>query len=208
VLRVGLTGGIGSGKSTVSRRLAELGAVVIDSDVLARQVVEPGTPGHAAVVSAFGPGVIASDGTLDRPALARLVFADAELLAVLNGIVHPLVRAKADSIAASAPDDAIVVQDVPLLVESGLAEAYDLVVVVDAPEEDRVTRVVQDRAMSADQVRDRIAAQAGRQQRLAAADFVLDNSGTRAALLAQVDLLWTELRRAGGLSEPTLTVEP
>jgi dephospho-CoA kinase len=207
VLRVGLTGGIGSGKSTVSRRLAELGAVVIDSDVLAREVVQPGTPGYAAVVSAFGPGVVGPDGALDRAALARIVFADSELLAVLNGIVHPLVRARADSIAASAPDDAIVVQDVPLLVESGLADAYDLVVVVDAPEEDRVSRIVQDRAMSAEQVRDRIAVQADRQQRLAAADFVVDNSGTRSALLAQVDRLWAELRRAGGLSEPTLTVE-
>jgi dephospho-CoA kinase len=208
VLRVGLTGGIGSGKSTVSRRLAELGAVVIDSDVLAREVVQPGTPGHAAVVSAFGPGVVASDGALDRAALARIVFADSELLGVLNGIVHPLVRARADAIAAAAPEDAIVVQDVPLLVESGLADAYDLVVVVDAPEEDRVSRIVQHRAMSAEQVRDRIAVQADREQRLAAADFVVDNSGTRSALLAQVDRLWAELRRAGGLSEPTLTVEP
>lgn len=207
MLRVGLTGGIGSGKSTVSRRLAELGAVVIDSDVLARAVVEPGTPGHAAVVSAFGPGVVGRDGAIDRPALARLVFADSDLLAVLNGIVHPLVRARADAIAASAPDDAIVIQDVPLLVEAGLADHFDVVVVVDASEEDRVSRLVQDRAMSADQVRDRIAAQADRKQRLAAADFVLDNSGTRAALLAQVDQLWTDLRRAGGLSEPTLTVE-
>jgi dephospho-CoA kinase len=208
VLRVGLTGGIGSGKSTVSRRLAELGAVVIDSDVLARAVVEPGTPGHAAVLAAFGPGVVARDGTLDRPALARLVFADSNLLAVLNGIVHPLVRARADAIASSAPDDAIVVQDVPLLVEVGLADHFDVVVVVDASEEDRVSRLVQDRDMSADQVRGRIAAQADRKQRLAAADFVLDNSGTRAALLAQVDQLWTDLRRAGGLSAPTLTVEP
>jgi dephospho-CoA kinase len=208
VLRVGLTGGIGSGKSTVSRRLAELGAVVIDSDVLAREVVEPGTPGHAAVVSAFGPGVVGRDGALDRPALARLVFADSNLLAVLNGIVHPLVRARADSIASSAPDDAVVVQDVPLLVETGLADAFDLVVVVDAPEEDRVNRIVQDRAMSAEQVRDRMAVQADRRQRIAAADYVLDNSGARSALLAQVDRLWEDLRRANGLSAPTLTVEP
>jgi dephospho-CoA kinase len=188
--------------------LAEHGAVVIDSDVLAREVVEPGTPGHAAVVTAFGPSVVGRDGALDRPALARLVFSDSELLAVLNGIVHPLVRARADSIASCAPDDAIVVQDVPLLVETGLADAFDLVVVVDAPEEDRVNRMIQDRAMSAEQVRERIAVQADRQQRIEAADYVLDNSGTRAALLAQVDRLWADLRRATGLSEPTLTVEP
>jgi dephospho-CoA kinase len=208
VLRVGLTGGIGSGKSTVSRRLAELGAVVIDSDVLAREVVEPGTPGYAAVVAAFGPSVLAQDGALDRPALARVVFADHDLRQVLNGIVHPLVRQRAASIAAAAPADAIVVQDVPLLVETGLADAFDMVVVVDAPDEQRVDRLVEDRAMSPEQVRDRISAQADRRQRLEAADFVLDNSGTRAALLAQVDHLWTQLRRAGGLSEPTLTVEP
>lgn len=208
MLRVGLTGGIGSGKSTVSRRLAELGAVVIDSDVLAREVVEPGTPGYDAVVAVFGPAVVAPDGTLDRAALARLVFADAELRATLNGIVHPLVRERAASMTAAAPADAIVVQDVPLLVEAGLADSFDLVVVVDAPDQQRVDRLVEDRAMSADQVRDRIAAQADRQQRLDAADHVIDNSGTRASLLAQVDLLWTELRRAAGLSEPTLTVEP
>lgn len=208
MLKVGLTGGIGSGKSTVSRRLAELGAVVIDSDVLAREVVEPGTPGYDAVVAAFGPVVVAGDGTLDRAALARLVFADGDLRATLNGIVHPLVRARAGTIAARSPEDSIVVQDVPLLVEAGLAETFDLVVVVDAPDEQRVDRLVEDRAMSADQVRSRIAAQADRQQRLDAADYVLDNSGTRAALLAQVDRLWTELRQVAGLSEPTLTVEP
>ena len=208
MLRVGLTGGIGSGKSTVSRRLAELGAIVIDSDVLARDVVKPGTPGYDAVVAAFGPGMVGPDGALDRPQLARLVFADRDRLAVLNGIVHPLVRARADAIAAAAPDGAVVVQDVPLLVETGLADAFDVVVVVDAPEEDRVSRMVQDRAMSAEQVRERIAVQADRRERLAAADFVLDNSGTRAALLAQVDRLWWDLRRAAGLSEPTLTVEP
>lgn len=208
MLRVGLTGGIGSGKSTVSRRLAELGAVVIDSDALARQVLEPGTPGYHAVVAAFGSAVVAADGALDRAALARLVFADEDLRKVLNGIVHPLVRERAASLAHAAPADAIVVQDVPLLVETGLADAFDLVVVVDAPDEQRVDRLVEDRAMAPDQVRQRIAVQADRQQRLEAADFVLDNSGTRAALLAQVDDLWAQLRRAAGLSEPTLTVEP
>jgi dephospho-CoA kinase len=208
VLRVGLTGGIGSGKSTVSRRLAELGAVVIDSDVLAREVVEPGTPGYQAVVAAFGPSVVAPDGGLDRAALARLVFADEDLRKILNGIVHPLVRERAASLAGAAPADAIVVQDVPLLVETGLADAFDLVVVVDAPDEQRVDRLVEDRAMPPDQVRERIAAQADRRQRLEAADYVLDNSGTRAGLLAQVEELWAQLRRAAGLSEPTLTVEP
>ena len=207
MLRVGLTGGIGSGKSTVSRRLAELGAVVIDSDVLAREVVAPGTPGYDAVVAAFGPAVVGPDGALDRAALARLVFADGGLRATLNGIVHPLVRERAAGIAARSPEDAIVVQDVPLLVEAGLAGSFDLVVVVDAPDDQRVDRLVEDRAMSPDQVRDRIAAQADRQERLDAADYVLDNSTTRAALLAQVDRLWADLRQAAGLSEPTLTVD-
>jgi dephospho-CoA kinase len=206
MLTVGLTGGIGSGKSTVSRRLAELGAVVIDSDRLARDVVGPGTPGLAAIRAAFGPGVLAPDGTLDRPALAARVFADPELRAVLNGIVHPLVRQRAASLSRAAPSDAVVVQDVPLLVESGLAASFDLVVVVDAPDDTRVDRL-QARGLSAEDARARMAAQATREERLDAADYVLDNSGSPDHLRVQVDRLWAELRRVGGLSDVPPTVE-
>ncbi|HEX4470965.1 MAG TPA: dephospho-CoA kinase [Nocardioides sp.] len=204
MLRVGLTGGIGSGKSTASGRLAELGAVVIDSDVLAREVVEPGTPGLAAIRVAFGPDVITADGALDRPRLGEVVFADPERLAVLNGIVHPLVRARATAISAGAGSDAVVVQDVPLLVENNLAADFDLVVVVDAPDDDRVSRLTERRGMTTEDARARMAAQATREARLAAADMVLDNSGTPADLITQVDELWTRLR---GLSEPQPTVE-
>jgi dephospho-CoA kinase len=206
-LTVGLTGGIGSGKSTVAHRLAELGAVLIDSDLLAREVVEPGTPGLAAIEAAFGSGVIGPDGALDRPALAARVFADADLRAVLNGIVHPLVRARAASLSRAAPPDAVVVQEVPLLVEVGLAAAFDLVVVVDAPDDDRVSRLV-DRGLSAEDARARMATQASREERLEAADYVLDNSGSVQHLLDQVDQLWVELLRVSGLSEGAPTVEP
>ena len=132
VLRIGLTGGIGSGKSTVARLLADHGAHVVDADVLAREVVAPGTPGLDAVVQAFGPGVQTSDGALDRPALAAVVFGDAEARARLDGIVHPLVRARAVELIAALPDDAVVVQDIPLLVETGQAGSFDLVLVVEA----------------------------------------------------------------------------
>jgi dephospho-CoA kinase len=211
VLRVGLTGGIGSGKSTVSRRLAELGAVVIDSDVLAREVVEPGTPGLAAIVAAFGPGVLAPDGTLDRSALSSIVFADEDALAVLNGIVHPLVRERAAEQADAAADDAVVVQDVPLLVESGISDAFDMVLVVDAPEDERVARLVRERGMTEEDARARMAVQASREERLAAADIVLDNSGTTQALLDEVDHLWPGLERLAAppaLSDPPPTLEP
>jgi dephospho-CoA kinase len=209
VLRVGLTGGIGSGKSTASARLAELGAVVIDSDVLAREVVEPGTPGLAAIRAAFGPDVITADGTLDRPRLGQVVFADPERLAVLNGIVHPLVRARAGAISAAAGPDAVVVQDVPLLVENHLAADFDLVVVVDAPDEDRVTRLTERRGMTAEDAQARMAAQATREVRLAAADMVLDNSGSPQDLVEQVDELWPRLLRlAAPPAEPTEPTEP
>jgi dephospho-CoA kinase len=196
VLRVGLTGGIGSGKSAVSARLAEHGAVVIDADVLAREVVEPGTPGLAAVLEAFGPEVLTTGGTLDRPALGAIVFADPACRAQLNGIVHPRVRAAAAEIEAAAPADAVVVHDIPLLVETGQAGSFDLVVVVDAPDDVRVARLVADRGMDAADVRSRIAAQATREERLAAADVVLDNSGSAEALGAQVDALWRRLSEA------------
>ena len=196
MLRIGLTGGIGSGKSTVSRLLAERGALIVDADVIAREVVEPGTPGLAAVVEAFGDGVVAADGSLDRPALARVVFGDPEARARLDGIVHPLVRARAAEVAAGAPPGAVVVHDVPLLVESGQAAAYDLVVVVEAAPEIRIARLVQ-RGLTAEDARARIAVQATDEERRAIADVLLDNSGSPEQLAAQVDHFWTQ-RVAGG----------
>lgn len=193
MLRVGLTGGIGSGKSTVSRLLAERGALVIDADVLAREAVAPGTPGLARVVAEFGPAVLGPDGALDRGALGRLVFDDPERRRVLEGIVHPLVRARAAELAAAAPPGTVVVEDVPLLVETGAAGRYDLVVVVDLPEDLQVARLAAERGMAEADARARIAAQASREQRRAVADVVLDNSGTPEELVAHVDRLWAEL---------------
>jgi dephospho-CoA kinase len=191
VLNIGLTGGIGSGKSTVSALLAERGAVIIDADRIAREVVEPGTPGLAAVVAAFGDGVVGPDGGLDRPALAAVVFADPEARARLDGIVHPLVRARAAEVAAAAPPDAVLVHDIPLLVETGQAGRYELVLVVQADLDTRVARLVA-RGMTEDDARARIAAQATDEQRAAVADVVLDNSGTREELASRVDRFWTE----------------
>jgi dephospho-CoA kinase len=191
VLRIGLTGGIGSGKSTVSARLAERGAVIVDADRIAREVVAPGTPGLAAVAEAFGDDVLAADGSLDRPALAAIVFADPEARRRLDAIVHPLVRARATEVAAAAPPGAVVVNDVPLLVETGQAGSYDLVLVVAADLETRVARLVA-RGMTEGDARARIAAQATDEQRRAVADVVLDNSGTREQLAAQVDRFWAE----------------
>ena len=191
VLRIGLTGGIGSGKSTVSELLTERGAVLVDADRIAREVVEPGTPGLAAVVAAFGDGVVGPDGALDRPALAAIVFADPEARRRLDGIVHPLVRARAAELAAAAPPDAVVVHDVPLLVETGQAGHYDLVLVVEADPEIRVRRLV-GRGMSEDDARARIAAQATDEQRRAVADVVLDNDGSPEDLAAQVETFWAE----------------
>jgi dephospho-CoA kinase len=191
MLRIGLTGGIGSGKSTVSALLDERGAVIVDADVIAREVVAAGTPGLAAVAAAFGDGVLAPDGSLDRPALAAVVFADPEARRRLDGIVHPLVRARAGELAAAAPPDAVVVDDVPLLVETGQAGRYDLVLVVEADAETRVARLVR-RGMTEDDARARIAAQATDEQRRAVADVVLDNSGTREELAAQVGRFWAE----------------
>jgi dephospho-CoA kinase len=191
VLNIGLTGGIGSGKSTVSALLAERGAVIVDADRIAREVVEPGTPGLAAVVSAFGEGVVGPDGGLDRAALAAVVFADAEARARLDGIVHPLVRARAAEVVAAAPPDAVLVHDIPLLVETGQAGRYELVLVVQADLDTRVARLVA-RGMTEDDARARIAAQATDEQRAAVADVVLDNSGTREELAAQVSRFWTE----------------
>jgi dephospho-CoA kinase len=195
VLRVGLTGGIGSGKSEVSRRLVSLGAVLVDADAVAREVVEPGTPGLAAVVEEFGEGVLLPGGALDREKLGSIVFADDALRARLGAIVHPLVGRRMQELVDDAPADAIVVYDVPLLAENDLAGLYDLVVVVDTPVEEQIRRLTALRGMTEEAARARIAAQAGRERRLAVADRVIDNSGTLDALAAQVDELWADLTR-------------
>jgi dephospho-CoA kinase len=191
VLRIGLTGGIGSGKSTVAGLLAARGARIIDADRIAREVVEPGTPGLEAVVAAFGPGVLTPEGALDRPALAAVVFADPDARRRLDGIVHPLVRARAAELVAAAPPDAVVVQDVPLLVETGQASSYDLVLVVEADLDTRVRRLV-GRGLPEEDARARIAAQATDEQRRAVADVVFDNSGTVEDLETHVERFWAE----------------
>jgi dephospho-CoA kinase len=195
VLRVGLTGGIGSGKSEVSRRLVSLGAVLVDADAVAREVVEPGTPGLAAVTEEFGEEILRPDGSLDRDRLGTIVFADEQRRARLNAIVHPLVGTRMQELVEDAPADAIVVYDVPLLTENDLAGVYDLVVVVDAPVEEQVRRLTELRGMTEEAARARIAVQATREQRRAIADRVIDNSGTIESLAAQVDDLWAELTR-------------
>lgn len=200
--RIGLTGGIASGKSAVSARLAELGAVVIDSDVLAREVVRAGSPGLGAVVREFGPAVLTASGELDRPAMAARVFGDAEARRRLEAVIHPLVRQRAAEIEASAPVGSMVVHDIPLLVESGQADAFDLVVVVDSAGPVQRERLQRQRRLSAEEADARIAAQATRDQRLAVADRVLVNDGTLDDLRVAVDLLWADLMgdRPGGES--------
>ncbi|MER5957829.1 dephospho-CoA kinase [Streptomyces sp. NPDC056121] len=193
MLKVGLTGGIGAGKSEVSRLLVEHGAVLIDADRIAREVVEPGTPGLAAVVEAFGSDVLAPDGSLDRPALGAIVFADADRLAVLNSIVHPLVGARSAELEAAATGDSVVVHDVPLLAENGLAPLYDLVVVVDASPETQLDRLVRLRGMSEEDARARMAAQATRDKRLEIADIVIDNDVPLDELHRRVDSVWADL---------------
>ncbi|MBA2552465.1 MAG: dephospho-CoA kinase [Geodermatophilaceae bacterium] len=194
---VGLTGGIGAGKSAVAARLAEHGAVIVDADVLAHEVLGAGSLGLAAVVAEFGSGVLTEAGDLDRPRLGALVFSDAEARLRLNAIVHPLVSRRSADIAAAAPAGAVVVHDVPLLVENGLGPAYDVVVVVLAPEDVRIQRLRETRGMSAEQARARMAAQASDEQRRVVADVVLDNSGLLADLHQQVDELWRD-RLVGG----------
>jgi dephospho-CoA kinase len=191
MLRVGLSGGIGSGKSTVARALATRGALVVDADAVAREVVESGRPGLAAVVDRFGPGVLGPDGRLDRPALAALVFADPEARAALNAIIHPLVAAETLRRMGEAPPDSIVVLDVPLLVEAARS-GYDLVVIVEAPEEVRLDRLVE-RGMDPDDARRRMSAQASDAERRQVADVVLDNSGSPEDLEGQIDALWAQL---------------
>ncbi|TCC66309.1 dephospho-CoA kinase [Kribbella pittospori] len=198
MLRVGLTGGIGAGKSAVSARLAERGAVVIDSDVLAREVVAKGTEGLAEVVTEFGPGVLTAEGDLDRPALGQIVFGDAAARRKLEAIVHPRVRARAAEIEAGAPAEAIVVHDIPLLVETGQADRFDVVVIVDVPVDVQLERLTAQRGMPDTEAKQRIASQASREDRLAVAGLVVDNSGSLDDLDRRVDEVWTELvRRAG-----------
>ncbi|WP_278313166.1 dephospho-CoA kinase [Lolliginicoccus levis] len=190
MLRVGLTGGIGAGKSTVSTRLAELGATIVDADKIAREVVEPGTPGLAELVDAFGTEILTSEGTLDRPALAAVAFSDDQSRATLNSIVHPRVGARTGEIIAAAPPDGILVHDIPLLIENGLAPTCHLVLVVHAEEDQRVHRLTSSRGMPETDARARIAAQATDEQRRAAADIWLDNTQDREHLLQQVAAAW------------------
>lgn len=192
MLRVGLTGGIGSGKSTIAGRLVECGAVLIDADKIAREVVEPGTEGLAELVAAFGEEILDPNGALDRPKLAALAFADDESRARLNSIVHPRIGSRTTELFAEAAEDAIVVHEIPLLVESGMAPAYHLVLVTHADEDERVHRLVTARGMDAADAKARIAAQADDDQRRAVADVWLDNSGSPEDVLAAVDEVWRE----------------
>ncbi|NUU05511.1 dephospho-CoA kinase [Leifsonia sp. C5G2] len=194
---IGLTGGIASGKSTIASRLAEHGAVVVDADRIAREVVEPGTPALAQIAERFGDGVIAPDGSLDRPALGAIVFGDPEALRALNGITHPAVLAASTArfrAAAEADPDAIVVYDVPLLVESANEYPFDRVVVAHADEATRIRRLVELRGMDAAEAERRIRSQASDEERLAVADDVIDTGGTLQHTRDQVDALWRQLR--------------
>lgn len=221
MLRVGLTGGIGSGKSEVSRRLAARGAVLIDADVAARKVVEPGSPGLDQIAAAFGHDMLGPDGSLDRERLGAVVFADPGLRSKLNEIIHPLVREWMDTAERAALHAAtptlqadvpslIVVHDVPLLAESRGKGSFDVVIVVDVPPEVQVERLVSLRGMTPDQARARMAAQASRAQRLAVADVVIDNAGSLADLDRRVSEVWSYLQRrsVAGMSDPPPTVEP
>jgi dephospho-CoA kinase len=193
VLRVGLTGGIGAGKSEVSRRLADRGAVLVDGDVIAREVVRSGTPGLAAIAREFGDEVLLPDGTLDRSKLGGIVFADPGRLATLNAITHPLIGRRAQELFDSAPEDAIVVYDMPLLTEGDLASRHDVVIVVDVPVETQIERLVGRRGMTEADARARIAAQATRGQRRAIADHVIDNTGSLGDLDTRVEMVWADL---------------
>jgi len=203
VLRIGLTGGIGSGKSEVARRLADRGAVLIDADVAAREVVVPGSPGLARIAEVFGAEVLRPDGSLNRERLGGIVFGDPGLRARLNEIVHPLVRewmqaAEQAAVQAAEPPGPVVVHDVPLLAESRGRAGFDVVIVVDVPPELQVERLVSLRGMAPDQARARMAAQASREQRLAVADVVIDNSGSLEDLDRRVAEVWADLERRAG----------
>lgn len=192
-VRVGLTGGIASGKSTVSAILAELGAVVIDADAIAREVVAQGTPGLEAVVAEFGPGLLTPGGDLDRPAMGALVFADPDARKRLEAIIHPLVHRRSAELEAAAEADAVVVHDIPLLAEVGRAGSFDAVIVVDAPTEVQVARMVGDRGWTEEDAESRIAAQASREDRRAIASHVIDNTGSLEDLRRRVEDVYAEL---------------
>ncbi|MEU0583393.1 dephospho-CoA kinase [Streptomyces sp. NPDC006132] len=203
MLSVGLTGGIGAGKSEVSRLLVECGAVLIDADRIAREVVAPGTPGLTAVVEAFGEEILAEDGSLDRPRLGSIVFSDPAKLATLNSIVHPLVGARSRELEEAAVEDAVVVHDVPLLTENGLAPLYDVVIVVDTSPETQLDRLLTRRGMTEEDARARMAAQATREQRREIADIVIDNDVPLEELERRVREVWAELRRRSQASRPS-----
>ncbi|HET7350262.1 MAG TPA: dephospho-CoA kinase [Marmoricola sp.] len=196
-IRVGLTGGIASGKSTVSAMLAEHGAVIIDADALAREVVAKGTPGLGAVVAEFGDELLGPDGELDRAAMGRLVFADESARRRLEAIVHPLVFERIVELEEAAADDAVVVHDIPLLAESGRADTFDAVLVVDAPPEVQVERMVRDRGWTREEAESRIRAQASREDRLAIATHVIENAGTREDLRERVAEVFADVVSAG-----------
>ena len=189
MLRIGLTGGIGAGKSTVSAAFNECGGIIVDGDVISREVVEPGTEGLAALFDAFGDDILLSDGALNRPALAAKAFIDDDRRQLLNGIVHPLVGRRREEIIAAVSEDAVVVEDIPLLVETGMAPMFPLVVVVHADEETRVERLIK-RGMDESDARARIAAQASEEQRRAIADVLLDNSGSQGQLVERARDVW------------------
>ncbi len=193
-MRVGLTGGVGSGKSTVSAMLDELGAVIIDADKLAREVVAKDTPGLAAVVEEFGPDLLTPDGDLDRPAMGAIVFADEAKRRVLESIVHPLVFERIVALEEAASPDDVVVHDIPLLAESGRADTFDAVIVVDAPPEMQIERMIRDRGWTREEAESRIAAQAARHDRLAIATYVIENSGSLEELRERVEGVYRELR--------------
>ena len=190
MLRIGLTGGIGAGKSTVSRAFAECGGVVVDGDVISREVVQPGTPGLAALVDEFGHDILLPDGALNRPALAAIAFADEDKRVTLNGIVHPLVAHRRAELIAAAAEDAVIIEDIPLLVESKMAPLFPLVVVVNADPEVRLRRLVEQRGFTEADARARIAAQAGESQRREVADVWLDNTGSEGELVERARDLW------------------
>jgi dephospho-CoA kinase len=201
-MRVGLTGGIASGKSTVSEILAQLGAVIIDGDKLAREVVEPGTPGLAQVVEAFGPEILLPDGGMDRAKVGQIVFNDEAKRKVLEGIVHPLVFERYAALEESAPKDGVVVHDIPLLAESGRADTFDAVIVVETPAEVQIERMLRDRGWSRADAESRIAAQATPEQRRAIATYLIVNTGTREDLRARVEAVYAELVADGPSVSP------
>ena len=192
--RIGLTGGIGSGKSTVASLLLEHGAIVIDADAIARELVEPGQPALAALVAEFGPGILTPVGTLSRGELARLAFSDPEATKRLNSIMHPLIGAESARLIQAAPESAVVVYDMPLLVETNQRDLVDLVVVVDVPEQVQIERAVSLRGLEQEDVERRMRAQVSRDERLAIADYVIDNSGSAEELKASVAGLWADLK--------------